>query len=166
MLLLCMLPQSGRSRVCSLCHVEGLVSLVSSIPSGSYILFHVLFCRVGPLSPEKRDLMATSCSGLSVPRSLTLCRLSGCGSLYLFPSTAGRSFWDVAEYHWEGFPPRYLSSLVSGMGESWVGSVGYFHKLCTLCHHCPSISCPQTPLQIKGFVAGLVYSFVFGWNVL
>ena len=32
--------------------------------------------------------------GLSIPRSLTLCILSGCGSLYLFPSAAGGSFSD------------------------------------------------------------------------
>ena len=30
-----------------------------------------------------------------VPRSLTLCVMSGCGSKYLFPSAAGRTFSDT-----------------------------------------------------------------------
>ena len=37
------------------------------------------------LSPEGRDLMKTFHLELGVPRSLTPCRLSSCGSLYLFP---------------------------------------------------------------------------------
>lgn len=36
------------------------------------------------LSPEGRDLIESSHLGLSISRSLTLCNLSGCGSL-LFP---------------------------------------------------------------------------------
>lgn len=40
------------------------------------------------LSPKGRDLIDTSHLGLSISRSLMLCTLSGCGSLYLFPSTS------------------------------------------------------------------------------
>ena len=45
----------------------------------------------------------------SVPRSLTLCIMSGCESLYLFPSASGGSFSDagwsmsIAESHEESF---------------------------------------------------------------
>jgi hypothetical protein len=38
--------------------------------------------------------METSNLGLSVPSSLPLCRLSGCGDQYLFPNAAGESFSD------------------------------------------------------------------------
>ena len=43
----------------------------------------------GSLSLKGRGLMETSYLELSLPKSLTLCTLSGCGSLYFFPSTAG-----------------------------------------------------------------------------
>jgi hypothetical protein len=36
------------------------------------------------MSTDGRDLIETSCLGLSVPRSLTLCIMSGCRSLCLF----------------------------------------------------------------------------------
>jgi hypothetical protein len=36
--------------------------------------------------------METSHLVLNVPRSLTLCIMTGCGSLYLFTSAVGRSF--------------------------------------------------------------------------
>ena len=39
-----------------------------------------------------RDLMEISHLELCILRSLTLCIMSGCESLYLFPSAAGRSF--------------------------------------------------------------------------
>ena len=59
-----------------------IVSLVSSIPSGSYAL---------PLSsseafPECRGERFHTYLGLRVPQSLALCILSGCGSPHLFPS--------------------------------------------------------------------------------
>ena len=47
------------------------------------------------VSPEGRDLVKTSCLRLSIPRSLTLCIMSTCGFLYLFPCTAGRSYFDA-----------------------------------------------------------------------
>jgi hypothetical protein len=51
------------------------------------------FCLLpqGSLSPEERDLLETSYLGPSVLRPLTLCVMSGCGSLYLFPSTSGEA---------------------------------------------------------------------------
>jgi hypothetical protein len=39
--------------------------------------------------------METSHLGQSVPRFLTLCIISGCGSLYLFPSAARGHFSEV-----------------------------------------------------------------------
>lgn len=38
--------------------------------------------------------METSHLGPSVPRSLTLCIMAGCGSLHLFPTAAGGRFSD------------------------------------------------------------------------
>lgn len=67
-----------------------------SIPSCSYTLSPFL---QGSLSLEERDLMETSCLGPSVPRSLTLCIMSDCGSLYLSTSVAGVSFSDDS-YSW------------------------------------------------------------------
>jgi len=58
-------------------HLEGLVFLVFSVPFGSYIL-SVSSSANPSLSPEERDLMEASLLGLSVPRSLTLCLMSGC----------------------------------------------------------------------------------------
>ena len=63
--------------------LDGLVSLVSSTSSGSYTL-----------SPEGKGLEESCYLRLSVPRSVTICTFGGSGSLYLFPSTAGRSFSD------------------------------------------------------------------------
>jgi hypothetical protein len=42
---------------------------------------------------EMRDFMEIWSLGLSVPRSLTLC-IMPCGSLYLFLSAAGGSYFD------------------------------------------------------------------------
>ena len=92
-----------------LLHLKGLIFLVSSISFVSYSLFHLLQCF---LSSVGRDLMETSHLGLSVPRSLTLCMLSGYCSLYLFLSAAwgeaslitaeqGTGLW--AECHEETF---------------------------------------------------------------
>jgi hypothetical protein len=67
---------------------------VSSISSGSYTLS--ASSSVGFLNPEGRDLMKTFYLGQSVPRSFSLCVMSGCGSLYLFPSAAGRSLLNKA----------------------------------------------------------------------
>lgn len=63
-------------------HFEGLDLLVSSIPSGLYLLSADF--SVGFLSPEGRDLMETFHLGLSVPRSLTICIMSVCGCPFLF----------------------------------------------------------------------------------
>lgn len=72
-------------------------------------ILHLLVCRLFyevPPSPE--DLMKMSHSSLSVPRSLPLCILSGCGSLYLFPSTAGES---VSDSGWVRNPSASLASV-------------------------------------------------------
>lgn len=70
--------------------LEELVLLVPSVLSGSYTLLRPR--PQGSLGPERRDLMETFYLELSIPRSLALCILSGCGSLYLFPSAARGSF--------------------------------------------------------------------------
>ena len=51
----------------------------------------------GSLSPEGKNLMETFYLGLSVPRSLVLSIMHGCGSLILFPSAAGKTFLVMAE---------------------------------------------------------------------
>ena len=51
----------------------------------------------GVLSSLERDLMEAFHVGESVPRLLTICILSGCGSLFLFPSGARGSFSDFGE---------------------------------------------------------------------
>ena len=73
-----------------------LVSLVSSIPSGSCALSVLFLPPVlqSFLSSDGRDLLETSYLELSVPRSLTLIVMPGCGSQYLFPSASGESFSD------------------------------------------------------------------------
>jgi hypothetical protein len=48
----------------------------------------------GSLRPKGRDLMEIVHIGLRVPRFLTLCIVSGSGSVYLFLSTAGGSISD------------------------------------------------------------------------
>ena len=77
--------------------LEGLVSLVFSIPSFSYDLF--ASPSTAFLVPLGKNLLETLHLGLDVPWSLTLCILSGCRILYLFPSTAEESFSDDG---WEG----------------------------------------------------------------
>jgi hypothetical protein len=59
---------------------RSLISLVPCVPSGSYTLF--ASSSAGLPDPEKRDVMEISHLGLNVSRPLTLCILSGCGSLY------------------------------------------------------------------------------------
>ena len=95
---LCILPLSLWVHMrCSHVELEGLVSLVT--PSGSYTLS--AYSASGSLNTVERDLMETSHLGLSVLRYLTLCIMSGCGSLYLFPSAAGGSFSeDDWARHW------------------------------------------------------------------
>lgn len=63
---------------------------VSSVLSGSYNFS--ASSSAGFLNPKGRYLMQTSCSGVSVARSFILCILSGCGFLYLFPSTVAGNF--------------------------------------------------------------------------
>lgn len=71
-------------------HLEGIVSLVSSIPSGPCTLpaSSVVF----PMPWGEVSDGDTSFRALS--RSLTLCIMPGCGSLHSFPSASGRSFSD------------------------------------------------------------------------
>lgn len=55
----------------------------------------------GSLNPEAKDLRGHPVLELSVPRCLGLSLTSGCGSLILFPSTAGGSFsHDGWTRHW------------------------------------------------------------------
>jgi hypothetical protein len=72
--------------------LQALVLPVSSIPSGSYTLS--TSSSVGTLSSEGDGLDGDIPSRRSVLRSPTLCVMSGCGSLCLFPSAAGGSFSD------------------------------------------------------------------------
>lgn len=73
----------------SSCVLEGLVSLVCSIPSVTIFLHHFV---KGSLSPDGKVLMETSHLGLIVLRSFIHFTLSNCGFLYLFLSSAGGSF--------------------------------------------------------------------------
>lgn len=62
--------------------LEGPICLVTSIPSGSYILS--TSSLAGFPEPKEEGLIEASHLRLSVPMSLnSLCVLSGCGSLYL-----------------------------------------------------------------------------------
>ena len=63
-------------------NINVLVSLVSSISSGSYTPLQSF------LSSNKRDLIVISHLELSVQRSLTLFQLSTCRCLHLFQSAA------------------------------------------------------------------------------
>lgn len=73
----------------------------------------------GSLSCEGTDVMVISYLGLNLPRTLNLCTLSSCNSLYLFPSTTGGIFYDdVATYTgpvwvWDRWGP----SAESGSGK-------------------------------------------------
>jgi hypothetical protein len=60
----------------NLVDLEGLVFLMSSVLSSSYILPQSF------LSPEGRDFMETPSLGMYIPKSLPLCTKSGCGSLF------------------------------------------------------------------------------------
>lgn len=64
--------------------LEGLVSLYPRSPLAHALFLSPLFW--GFLSPEGSDLIRTSHLGLSVPKSLILCIMSSCESL--FPSAA------------------------------------------------------------------------------
>ena len=78
------------------CWLEGLVGVFHPV----WLLYFLHFLFLG-FSGNPRDLMKTSHLGVSVPRFLTLCMLSGCGSLYLFLPTAQESFSeDGWARHW------------------------------------------------------------------
>lgn len=75
--------------------LDGLVFLVTSIPSGSYtLLLPFLWAFLGTAG---RNLMKASCLWLNVPRSLTLFTMSGWGCLRLFPLLQGEAFLMRAE---------------------------------------------------------------------
>lgn len=60
------------------------------MPSSSVALTVLPFLLLqGSLSPDRRDLMETCHIGSNVPSSPSLCIMSGCGFLYLFPSAGG-----------------------------------------------------------------------------
>ena len=61
----------------------GLDSLSFSITTGSYALH--AFSATGSPEPWGKDSMETALLEISVPRYLSLCIMSGCESLYLFP---------------------------------------------------------------------------------
>jgi hypothetical protein len=65
--------------------LKGLVFLMSSISSGSYIPSFLLCVS---LKFEWEILVATFHLMLSISRSLILCIISVCGFLYLFPPAA------------------------------------------------------------------------------
>ena len=75
--------------------LQGLVFfffyLVSSIPPDSYTQLHLL-----PDSPsfEEEDLMEKSYLALTIPRSLILYVIFGCGSLHLFLPIVEEQFSD------------------------------------------------------------------------
>lgn len=70
--------------------LEGLVSFVSSIPSGSYSFLPPL--QHSDQSSEERDLMQISLLGTSVPRFYSHFLLTGGGSLYLSLYEVGGGF--------------------------------------------------------------------------
>lgn len=70
--------------------LKDLVFLVSSILSGSY----VLFASSSSGYPEGKGLMEVFTKGW-VFQSFTFCRMSACGSLYLSPSGVGGGFSDA-----------------------------------------------------------------------
>lgn len=81
--------------------LQGLLSLVFSMPSGYKYFFCLLFCG-GTLSPEKMDLMKMSHLGLSVcsKDSPSLYNVWLQISIF-FPSATGRNFCDDGwERHW------------------------------------------------------------------
>lgn len=55
-------------------------------------------CSTGFSEPSlRKDLVEGDLLEISVPKSLSLCMLSGCGSLYLFPFAVGGSFFEGAD---------------------------------------------------------------------
>ena len=97
------LSGADSSRSCACCHdlyvfirilvllsLECLNYSVYSVPSGSYTPLSPL--SQSTLTPNRRDLMETALLELNIPSSFTLIIMSGCGSLYLFSSSTGRSF--------------------------------------------------------------------------
>lgn len=91
--MLCSLPPALCIHVCTdTVDLEGVVFLAFSILPAFYIL-SASYSAGFPEPWAGGDLMETSHLGVRVPRSLILCTLPGCGSL--FPSTArGRSLSD------------------------------------------------------------------------
>lgn len=80
--------------------VEDLVSLVYLSPLA--IMIFLLHPMKDSLSPENIDLVETSHLEFSISRYLTLCTLSDCEFLYLFPSTEEWSLSVdalICEYH-------------------------------------------------------------------
>lgn len=67
--------------------LEGIVFLVSFIPSGFYTVS--VSSTLGFPEPWVEEI---SCLGLSILRFLILCVISDCRSLYLFPSAVGGNF--------------------------------------------------------------------------
>lgn len=93
MLGLCMLPQSLSVQMCDdLVDLESPVSLLSSIPSGSYFPFSFSPMGFSESRGGEFDGDPPPHLGLSVSGSFTLCVLSGCRSLYIFPSATEGSF--------------------------------------------------------------------------
>lgn len=64
------------------------------------LIFFLPTLLSGSLNPKQRDLMEPSHLELDLSRSLFLCVMSGSGSLHLFLSAAGESFYDDWGRHW------------------------------------------------------------------
>lgn len=84
--------------------LDNLVLLLSSIPLALVLSLPPIL--QGSLTPARRELMDPSHIELSVPRSLILCVVSGCGSLYLLhllQEEASMMLAATYEDHWESF---------------------------------------------------------------
>lgn len=75
--------------------LEGIVSLVSPIPTGSQSFWSLVYKGLSPEGrcSKERFSMEMFHLGLGVPRSLSL-HIIQCGYLHLFPSTAGINLSD------------------------------------------------------------------------
>lgn len=93
--------------------LTALFSFIFFIPLGSHTLLPSLLGH--SLSSAGRDLTETSYLGLSLPRSLTLCIMSDCGSLYSVPSAEGGGVsGESRTRHWSEYsriPLRVILSL-------------------------------------------------------
>ena len=117
--------------MCQPCWVQtALILWCPSHPVALILLLPLL--PQSSLSPKGEDLMEISLLRLSDPKSFTFCILSSCGSLYLFPYSAGENVSDDGQ-------ARHKYKSMPECGSHFIAKL--IQQNCSICFYFMSLVC-------------------------